>query len=99
MDAAPFLFSVSAAELTGRIGIFTYGSFSPEVLRAQTITLLDEVRLDAGSSGGIQVIDHDRRLFYIPSADRMSYYARTISSQPGEKRSANRWPGTESCRQ
>ena len=60
---------------TTYLGIFTYGSFPREVLQGQAISILDESLLfNTDSNGGVQVIDEDRRLFYIPSANLKSYY-------------------------
>lgn len=70
-------------ELTGfRVGVFTYGSFSLDALQGQTITVLDEILPDTNSSGGIQIVDEDRKLFYIPSANRKSYYVCTHPTTP-----------------
>ncbi|KAH6842266.1 hypothetical protein B0I37DRAFT_356367 [Chaetomium sp. MPI-CAGE-AT-0009] len=60
--------------------IFTYGSFSLDTLQGQTITVLDEILPDTDSSGGIQIVDDDRRLFYIPSANRKSYYELKVAA-------------------
>ena len=74
---------MEVSQLTGFcVGIFTYGSFSLDTLQGQTITVLDEILPDTNSSGGIQIVDEDRRLFYIPSANRKSYYVCTRPTTP-----------------
>ncbi len=62
------------------LGIFTYGSFPRELLQGQAIEILDETLLDKGSSGGLQVIDEDCRLFYIPAANLKSFFVRICRS-------------------
>ncbi|GAB1313552.1 hypothetical protein MFIFM68171_03762 [Madurella fahalii] len=59
--------------------VFTYGSFLLDVLQGQTIAILDEALLDTDGSGGIQIVDDDRRLFYIPSANLKSYYELKVA--------------------
>lgn len=46
------------------------------MLQGQAIAILNKTLLETGSSGGMQVIDENHRLFYIPAANQKSFFVR-----------------------
>ncbi|KAI1073920.1 hypothetical protein F5B20DRAFT_477636 [Whalleya microplaca] len=54
--------------------ILTYGSFSKDVLEASNITIQDEISHADDGDRIIQIMDQDRRLFYIRSSKCKSFY-------------------------
>ncbi|KAK3899676.1 hypothetical protein C8A05DRAFT_36702, partial [Staphylotrichum tortipilum] len=70
--------------------IFTYGSFPRELLQGQTISILDKSLLDTSSSGGMQVINEDRELFYIPAANLKSFFELKMAIHDRLMRAADR---------
>lgn len=56
------------------LGLLTYGSVSVDELEAGNITVQDEIIHAENGDRIIQIVDQDRRLFYIPSSKCKSFY-------------------------